>query len=122
MSDRTNDLTLDHFTLEDTRVTRRYFDKFEKITGYLGKVAAVMEVEGRYQRHEISAIARTLGALNLTFRTLGYKYHFSGRAAHAGKLTFDRIESGLRDRLHRRGRGNRTTITPELSKFGDRSI
>ena len=95
MSDGRTDLTLDHFTLEDTRVTRRYFDKFEKITGYLGKVAAVMEVEGRYQRHEISAITRYLVALNLTFRTLGYKYHFSGRAAHAGKLTFDRIESGF---------------------------
>lgn len=87
--------TLDHFELEDTRVTRRYFDKFEKITGYLGKVAAVMDAEGRFSRHEIAAIGRYLVGLNLTFRALAYKYHFSGRFAHAGKLTFDRVESGF---------------------------
>ena len=95
MTDAKSDLTLDHFQLEDTRITRRYFDKFQKITGYLGKVAAVMEVEGRYKRHEIDVIARYLVALNLSFRALRYKYLFSGRFAHAGNLTFDRIESGF---------------------------
>lgn len=86
---------LDHFQLEDTRVTRRYFGKFEKITGYLGKVAAVMDAEGRFSKPEIAAIGRYMVALNLTFRALAHKYHFSGRFAHAGKLTFDRVESGF---------------------------
>ncbi len=89
------DLGQDHATLEDTRVTRRYFGKFEKITGYLGKVAAVLETEGKFARHEIAVIGRYLVGLNLTFRALAHKYHFSGRFAHAGKLVFDRIESGF---------------------------
>jgi hypothetical protein len=91
------DLTtpLDHFKLEDTRVTRRYFGKFEKITGYLGKVAATMEAEGKFAREDTAAIARYLIGLNLTFRALAHKYHFSGRWQHAGQLTFDRIESGF---------------------------
>jgi hypothetical protein len=89
------DTPLDHFKLEDTRVTRRYFGKFEKITGLLGKVAAVMEAEGRYDRDAIAAIARYLVGLNLTFRALAHKYHFAGRFAHAGQLTFDRVESGF---------------------------
>ena len=89
------DTPLDHFKLEDTRVTRRYFDKFEKITGYLGRVAAVMEAEGSYSRADIAIIARYLIGLNYTFRALAHKYHFAGRFAHAGQLTFDRVESGF---------------------------
>lgn len=82
-------------TLEDTRVTRRYFDKFAKITGYLTKVAATMETEGRFDRKEIEVLARYLVGLNWTFTALAHKYHFAGRFAHAGKLTFDRQESGF---------------------------
>lgn len=89
------DHTLDHFKLEDTRITRRYFGKFEKITGHLMKVAGTMEGEGRLERRDIDVIARYLVGLNLTFRALAHKYHFSGRFAHAGKLTFDRVESGF---------------------------
>ncbi len=88
-------LTADHFDLEDTRVTRRYFEKFETITGFLGKVAGMMEAEGRFERHEITAIVQSLTKLNFTFRALAHKYHFSGRFAHAGRLTFDRTESGF---------------------------
>ena len=95
MSDVKTDVARDHVDLEDTRVTRRYLDKFSKITGYLGKVAAVMEVEGRYRRHEINAVARYLISLNLTFRALGHKYQFAGRVPLAGRLTFDRVESGF---------------------------
>ncbi|GGL72576.1 hypothetical protein [Wenxinia marina] len=86
---------LDHFQLEDTRVTRRYFEKFRAITGHLGRVAGRMEAERRFTREEVAAVARYLIGLNLTFRALAHKYHFSGRWAHAGKLTFDRIESGF---------------------------
>ncbi|SMY06161.1 hypothetical protein [Flavimaricola marinus] len=87
--------TLDHFKLEDTRVTRRYFGKFDAITGHLGRVAATMEAEGRLNKHEVAGLARYLVGLSLTFRALAHKYHFAGRFAHAGKLTFDRVESGF---------------------------
>ena len=89
------DLQADHMQLEDTRVTRRYFDKFAKITGYLTKVAATMETEGRFDRKEIEVMARYLVGLNWTFTALAHKYHFAGRFAHSGKLTFDRSESGF---------------------------
>lgn len=89
------DGTRDHFSLQDTRVTRRYIDKFAAITGHLGRVAAQMEAEGRLTRPEVEVLARYLVGLALTFRALGHKYLFSGRAAHAGNLTFDRRESGF---------------------------
>ena len=90
-----HDLSQDHFKLEDTRITRRYFGKFERITGHLMKVAATMEGEGRLARRDINVVARYLMGLNLTFRALAHKYHFSGRFSHAGQLTFDRVESGF---------------------------
>ncbi len=90
-----SNLQADHMKLEDTRVTRRYFDKFAKITGYLTKVAATMEAEGRFDRKEIEVMARYLVGLNWTFTALAHKYHFAGRYDHAGKLTFDRVESGF---------------------------
>ncbi|KPP89619.1 MAG: hypothetical protein HLUCCA08_09955 [Rhodobacteraceae bacterium HLUCCA08] len=81
--------------IDDTRATRRYFGKFERITGHLTRVAATMEAEGRLDRREVEVLARYLVALNFTFRALAHKYHFAGRVPHAGKLTFDRIESGF---------------------------
>lgn len=90
-----SDLSEDHFKLEDTRITRRYFGKFEKITQHMTRVAGTMEAEGRLGRRDITVIARYLVGLNLTFRALAHKYHFSGRFAHAGQLTFDRVESGF---------------------------
>lgn len=89
------DLSQDHFQLEDTRVTRRYFGKFEKITDHLTRVAATMEAERRLARRDIEALAGYLVGLNYTFKALAHKYHFSGRFAHAGQLTFDRVESGF---------------------------
>jgi hypothetical protein len=91
----TEDLTRDHHRLEDTRVTRRYFGKFAAITGHLAKVAALFEAEKRLGRAEVEAVARYLVAINITFRALAHKYHFAGRFAHAGKLTFDRVDSGF---------------------------
>ncbi len=87
--------TLDQFDLEDTRVTRRYFGKFDRILSHLGRVAGTMEAEGRLSRHEVEALARYLVGLDLTFGALAHKYHFSGRWEHAGKLTFDRVDSGF---------------------------
>lgn len=91
----TTDLTLDHQVLEDTVATRRYFRKWERITGHLGKVAAEEQAAGRMTAEEVEAFARTLVSLTLTFRALALKYHFAGAAREAGKLTFDRVESGF---------------------------
>ena len=89
------DAPLDHFQLQDTRVTRRYFGKCAAITGHLARVAGLFESEGRLTRPEVEAMARYLVALNITFRALAHKYHFAGRYAHAGRLTLDRIDSGF---------------------------
>ena len=68
------DISDDHFKLEDTRVTRRYFGKFERITQYLNKVAATMEGEGRLSRQDIKAVATYLVGLNITFRSLAHNF------------------------------------------------
>lgn len=89
------DLSLDHFRLEDTRVTRRYFDTFARITRHLTQVAGLMQVEGRLSETDIKALSGYLAGLNFTFSALSHKYHFAGRVAHAGQLTMDRVESGF---------------------------
>lgn len=86
---------LDHFDLADNAVIRRYFGKFEKITNSLTKIAAVKHADGEYTKQEIEVLARYLVDLNISFRALAHKYHFSGRYPHAGALTIDRIESGF---------------------------
>jgi hypothetical protein len=85
----------DHHDLADTQVTRRYFRKFAAMTAHLGKVAALFQTEGRFSAAEVEAVAGYLVGLNLTFRALAHKYHFAGRYAHAGRLTFDRVDSGF---------------------------
>ena len=89
------DLTLDHQVIEDTRATRRYFRKWERITAHLGRVAAEERASGRLSDLEVEALARALVSLTLTFRALALKYHFAGAAREAGTLTFDRVESGF---------------------------
>ncbi|WP_368184912.1 hypothetical protein [Aestuariibius sp. HNIBRBA575] len=91
MSDTPND----HHKLEDTRVTRRYFSKFDKITNHMNRVAATMEAEGRMSRQDLEILGRYMVGLSLTFRALAHKYHFAGRYTHAGHLEFDRKESGF---------------------------
>ncbi|MCB5199975.1 hypothetical protein LGQ03_12065 [Loktanella sp. TSTF-M6] len=86
---------LDHFKLEDTRVTRRYFAKFHRITRHLTRVAATLQAEGGLNRAEISAIVSYLAGLNYSFTALSHRYHMAGRVPHAGQLTIDRIESGF---------------------------
>ncbi len=94
---KTDALTRDHIELEDTRVTRRYFQKFEAITGHLARVAAQFEAEGTLTRQEVDLLARYVIALGYTFRALANKYHMTGRTEGTGpgKLTFDRVESGF---------------------------
>ena len=93
----TDALTRDHVALEDTHVTRRYFAKFQAITGHLARVAAQFEAERTLERKEVEVLARYLIALGFTFRALANKYHMSGRIEGPlpGKLTFDVVESGF---------------------------
>ena len=53
-------LTSDHHELYDTLVARRYFAKFDGISGHLARVAAEVEAEGKLTRTE----ARVLGAIS----------------------------------------------------------
>ncbi|HCQ63901.1 MAG TPA: hypothetical protein DIU07_01410, partial [Rhodobacteraceae bacterium] len=62
----TDALTRDHIELEDTRVTRRYFAKFEAITGHMARVAAQFEAEGTLSRQEVDLLARYVIALGYT--------------------------------------------------------
>lgn len=92
-----NSLTDDHAELYDTAIVRRYFDKFDRITGHLGRVAAELEGEGQLTKIEARVISAYVQRLNLTFQSLGYKYLMTGRVTGPlpGKLTFDRHESGF---------------------------
>lgn len=90
-------LTDDHAQLYDTLVARRYFAKFDRITGHLARVAAELETEGRLNRAEVRVIGNHVTALTRTFRALSLKYLMTGRidGPLPGQLTFDRHESGF---------------------------
>ena len=88
-------LVSDHAELYDTLLARRYFAKFDRITGHLGRVAAELENEGRLTRTEARILGRYLTALAATFRALSHKYLMTGRADTAPKLVMDRHESGF---------------------------
>ncbi|PZQ98095.1 MAG: hypothetical protein DI533_12525 [Cereibacter sphaeroides] len=88
-------MTSDHAELYDTEIARRYFAKFERITGHLPRIAAELEVQGKLTRLDARVIGGYVQGIAATFRTLSYKYLMTGREALAGKLTFDRHESGF---------------------------
>jgi hypothetical protein len=88
-------LTSDHVGLYDPEVARRYFATFGQITGHLPRVAAELEREGRLTRLESRLIGGYVQAIAASFRALSLKYLMTGRDAAAGRLTFDRHESGF---------------------------
>lgn len=88
-------LVRDHHELYDTLVARRYFAKFVRITGHLGRVAAEVEAEGKLTRTEARVLGRYLTAVAGTFRALSNKYLMTGRGEAAPRLTIDRHESGF---------------------------
>jgi hypothetical protein len=88
-------LTDDHQELYDGPTARRYFAKFERITGHLLRVAGEVEAEGQLTRTEARILGRYLTALTGTFRALSYKYLMTGRSEGSASLTFDRHESGF---------------------------
>ena len=91
------DLTRDHAGLTDTYAARRYFRKFEAITGHLARVAAVMERERSLTRLDVKVIGRYVQAISATFRALSLKYLLTGRdtGTFFGSLAIDRSESGF---------------------------
>ena len=88
-------LVSDHAELYDPLVARRYFAKFQTIGGYLGRVAAEMETEGRLSRTEARILGQYLAGVIATFRALNDKYLMTGKAEAASRLTIDRHESGF---------------------------
>jgi hypothetical protein len=88
-------LVSDHAELYDPAVARRYFAKFQTIGGYLAKVAAEMEAEGRLTRTEARVLGGYVGGIVGTFRALNLKYLMTGKAEAAARLTIDRHESGF---------------------------
>lgn len=97
MTDRSvkDQLVQDHHELYDTLVARRYFAKFDRITGHLGRVAAEMETESRLTRTEARVLGGYLTGVAATFRALNHKYLMTGRGEGAPRLTIDRHESGF---------------------------
>jgi len=83
--------------LSDTFASRRYFRKFERITGHLGRVAGVMEADGELSRADVKVLTRYLVGLTFTFRALSMKYLMVGRdtGRFFGSLAFDKRASGF---------------------------
>lgn len=92
-----NDSAQDHIGLTDPFASRRYFKKFDAITGHMARVAGVMEAEGSLNKHEVKVLTRYGAALSYTFRALAMKYLLTGRdtGRFFGSLTFDSHESGF---------------------------
>ncbi len=91
------DLTRDHAGITDDLAARRYFAKFERITGHLARVAAEMENEGSLSKTDVGIIADYVQRIANTFRSLSYKYLLTGRdtGTFFGSLEIDRHESGF---------------------------
>ncbi len=91
------DPTQDHVGLTDTFASRRYFRKFETITGHLTRVAATMQAEGAVTKDEVRVITGYLMALTYSFRALSMKYLLVGRdtGRFFGSLAMDKRDSGF---------------------------
>lgn len=90
-------LTQDHSGLTDDLAARRYFAKFERITGHLARVAAEMEVERTFSKTDVGIISEYVTRIARSFRALSHKYLLTGRdtGVFFGSLSIDRHESGF---------------------------
>ncbi|MBW4709045.1 hypothetical protein KX928_14740 [Roseobacter sp. YSTF-M11] len=86
-----------HIGLSDVFASRRYFAKFERITGHLARVAAVMQAEGSLSKEEVEILTGYVQGISYTFRALAMKYLLVGRdTGHFfGSLSMDSVESGF---------------------------
>ncbi|PTV96414.1 hypothetical protein C8J27_102208 [Rhodobacter aestuarii] len=91
------DLTRDHKPLEDEAAARRYFAKFERITGLLQSVVREMEAGGSFAPSESAVLVGYAQALAASFRALSLKYLIAGRLTGVVNrhLTIDLHESGF---------------------------
>ena len=91
------DLTRDHQGITDDLAARRYFAKFERITGHLSRVAAEMQEEGTFSKRDVQIISAYVQQIAFTFRALSHKYLLTGRdtGVFFGSLSIDRVESGF---------------------------
>ncbi|PSL18664.1 hypothetical protein [Shimia abyssi] len=89
--------TTEHNALMDTYASRRYFQKFERITEHLTHVAAARAAEGELSQMDVSVLTRYLKAISFTFRALSMKYLLVGRETGQffGSLQMDAVESGF---------------------------
>lgn len=89
--------SIDHSGLTDNQAARRYFAKFERITGHLARVAGEMETDRTFDETEVGVLADFITRLSKTFRALSHKYLLTGRdtGTFFGSLSIDLIESGF---------------------------
>ena len=90
-------LTRDHVPLTDSFAARRYFAKFDRITGHLARVAGAMEAEKSLSKTDVAAIGHYVSALDNSFQALSMKYLMTGRetgVVHT-PMSFDAHESGF---------------------------
>ena len=87
----------DHVALNDTFASRRYFNKFDRITQHLNRVAAVMKAEGELRADEVEILTEYVQGIAYTFRALSMKYLLVGRETGQffGSLAMDVQESGF---------------------------
>ena len=90
-------LTHDHIDLSDGFAARRYFRKWDAITGHLARVAATMESEGSLSKLDVTVLTDYVQRLSGTFSALAMKYLLTGRdtGQFFGSLAFDNHESGF---------------------------
>ncbi|TDK48940.1 hypothetical protein [Antarcticimicrobium luteum] len=94
----TDDVTeWDFRGLRDTFLSRRYFRKFETITGHLVQVTGAMRAEGALTRPEVKVLSRYLLGLTYSFRALSMKYLMIGRDTGPvfGSMLMDKRDSGF---------------------------
>ncbi|WP_372886942.1 hypothetical protein [Shimia sp.] len=87
----------DHRALRDTYASRRYFKKFDGITGHLTRVAAARVADGALSEGDMRILTRYLAKLSYSFRALSMKYLLVGRETGKffGSLSMDAVESGF---------------------------
>ena len=89
------DLTYTHRVLDDARLARRYFAKFDRIIGHLRGVTDLSVGERLINKREAEVLRYYLDGLNRSFTALSYKYLMTNRSPKSGKISIDKTESGF---------------------------
>ncbi|MEL7116987.1 MAG: hypothetical protein AAGP08_15635 [Pseudomonadota bacterium] len=91
------DYTAGHAPIDDTYAARRYFQKFDAITGHLRRVAGAMRADGALSKLDQRVLTAQVAMIGFTFKALSLKYLMTGRHndRSLGKLDIDRVESGF---------------------------